>query len=312
MLEQVRALLEELKGQGLPKLSDMPPQMGREAFNALVKMLDAPAIALPRTEDIALASPAGPIPARLVDPAPQEGEATHLMLYFHGGGFVLGNIETHHPMVSKLSAATGLPILSIDYRLAPEHPFPAALEDCLAATRWAAAQGAALLGRPVKGLVVAGDSAGANLAAVVAQETRGEPAVRLALQVLLYPVTDMLGDYPSRRAYGHGHLLEAEDMAFFANAYMPDPALAEDTRLSPIKAEDLSGLPPALVVTAEYDPLHDEGVAYARALAAAGLEVRQRDEAGLIHGFYNLRGAMPEADKRLLALAHDITAMLKG
>jgi acetyl esterase len=308
MLDQVKALLGNLSNQNLPKISEIPPEMGRQAFAAMVALLEKPAPKLPRVENKEIDSPNGTIPVRLYDPKPDSEEPTNAIVFFHGGGFVIGNIETHDSMTAAIAERTGLPVISVDYRLAPENPFPAGLDDCLHVTRWTNAAGTGWLGRPIHGVIPMGDSAGGNLAAVVAQQLHS--VVPMPAQILLYPVTDMAKEHPSRANYGVGYLLEQREMEFFANSYLGSHSDLKDPRISPIYAEYLESLPKALVVVAEYDPLHDEGLAYAKAMADAGVQVKVRDEAGLIHGFYNLRGAMPVADEKLSELCADLNTLL--
>jgi acetyl esterase len=203
-----------------------------------------------------------------------------LLLFFHGGGWVVGDLESHDVPASALAAALGREVVAVDYRLAPEHPYPAALEDCLAVTRALSAR------RPV----VAGDSAGGNLAAAVAQALGGEP---LTAQVLIYPVTDCAAEHPSYAEYATGHLLTAEGMRHYVRTYLPDPARRSEPGCSPLRAPSLRGLPPALVLTAGCDVLRDEGVAYAERLRAEGVEVHHAEYPAALHGFFNMQG-LPE------------------
>jgi acetyl esterase len=224
----------------------------------------------------------GPAPLRIYRP---EGEPdTEIpILFFHGGGFAIGSIETHDVQVRNLCRATGAVVVSADYRLAPEDPWPAAVDDCLAATDW-------LLERHDR-VAVAGDSAGGNLAAVVAQQRRD----RVASQLLIYPATDFVDSeerYPSRTDNASGYFLTEPDMRFFESSYAPPGADRHDPRLSPIHGE-LAGLAPAVVVTAEFDPLRDEGDAYAAALRDAGVHVEHRRYDGLIHGFFGFGMVSP-------------------
>lgn len=308
MLDQVKALLGNLANQNLPKISEIPPEMGRAAFSAMVGLLEKPAPKLPRVEDKEIDGPEGSIPVRLYDPNPDSSDPTPLILFFHGGGFVIGDVQTYDPLTASIAERTGLPVVSVDFRLAPENPFPAGLNDCLHVTKWTNAAGAGWLGRPIHGVIPMGDSAGGNLAAVVTQELH--TMIPMPAQVLLYPVTDMAEEHPSRGNFGVGYLLERREMEFFAQSYVGNNGDLQDARVSPIYGEQLEGMPKAIVVVAEYDPLHDEGLAYAKAMADAGVEVKIRDEAGLIHGFYNLRGAIPVADEKLDALCSDLNQML--
>ena len=203
-----------------------------------------------------------------------------LLLFFHGGGWVVGDLDSHDVPASALAAATCREVVAVDYRLAPEHPYPAALEDCLAVTRALSDR------RPV----VAGDSAGGNLAAGVAQAL-GADTVRA--QVLVYPVTDCAGERPSYAEFATGHLLTAEGMRYYVNAYVPDAARRHEPGCSPLRAPSLRGLPPALVLTAACDVLRDEGEAYAARLRDEGVEVQHAEYAGTVHGFFSMQG-LPE------------------
>ncbi len=247
--------------------------------------------------DLAVPSTAGAVPVRLYHPAP-DGPATGCAVFLHGGGYVVGDLDTHDHVARLLAAESGAAVVAVDYRLAPEHRFPAAVEDAFAATRWVADHAADLGVDPAR-LAVVGDSAGGGLAAVVALLARdGGP--QLAAQVLIYPVTDLSGypvsedtPYPSRIDNGEGYFLTSEGMRWFAGQYLADPADAEDFRASPIRAADLSGAPPALVVSADFDPLRDEAEAYARALAAAGVPATTVRINGGFHGMFGLGSLLP-------------------
>jgi acetyl esterase len=272
---------------------------------------------LARVEAIEVSGAAGSLPARLyvadtVAPDVAERAAGPLLVYFHGGGWVIGDLDTHDSPCRFLAAETGTPVLSIDYRLAPEHPFPAAVEDACAGFAWAAAHAAELGVDPAR-IAVGGDSAGGNLAAAVGLSTRGGGGPRPAMQLLFYPVTDALGG-PSRQDFAEGFQLTKADMDWFEAHYLSGGASGEDPRISVLRAEDLSGLPPAYVTTAAFDPLRDEAEAYAERLRTAGVPVALRRHPGLIHGFANMtaisrtaRAAMLEAAGALrMGLAHPL------
>ncbi|KUP96435.1 alpha/beta hydrolase [Thermobifida cellulosilytica] len=249
--------------------------------------------------DLTVPSPAGGVPVRLYHPAP-DGPAAGCAVFLHGGGYVVGDLDTHDHVARLIAAESGAAVVSVDYRLAPEHRFPAAVEDAFTATRWVADHAADLGVDPAR-LAVVGDSAGGGLAAAVALLSR-EDGPELALQVLIYPVTDLTGypvaedtPYPSRITNGEGYFLTSAGMHWFARQYLADPADAEDFRASPIRAADLSGAPPALVVTADFDPLRDEGEAYARALAAAGVPATTVRVNGGLHGLFGLGALLPES-----------------
>ena len=228
------------------------------------------------------------------------------IVFFHGGGFVLGDLDTHDNQCRALCREAEAVVLSVDYRLAPEHPFPAAPEDCFAATRWAA-EHVDELGGDAGRIAVAGDSAGGNLAAVTALMARDAGGPALAAQLLIYPGTDFVGGYPSETENAEGFFLTRADMEWFREQYVAgaDPT---DPRLSPVHAPDLAGLPPAVVVTAEFDPLRDQGDAYARALEEAGVHVIKRSYGGLIHGFFDLGALSPACAEA----AHEVCADLRG
>jgi acetyl esterase len=217
------------------------------------------------------------------------------MAFFHGGGFVIGDLETHDDQARLICRDGEMVVVSLDYRLAPEHPFPAGFEDCLAATKWVA-DNIADLGGAADRIVVGGDSAGGNLSAAVAQAVR-ESGPRLAAQFLIYPGVDFNpeADYPSRAENAEGYFLTVEDMLWFGVQYVPQDADPSDPRLSPIRAADLSGVAPAVVGVAEFDPLRDEGLAYAKALADAGVDVKVDCYDGMIHGFFGFTTYSPAA-----------------
>ncbi|WP_301122464.1 alpha/beta hydrolase [Mycolicibacterium fortuitum] len=236
--------------------------------------------------EISIPGPAGPIPARRYVPDETGSPATSaLLLYFHGGGFVLGDLDTHDSLCRLICRDGGIQVISVDYRLAPEHKAPAAVDDAYAAYRWALDHAAGL---GATRIVVGGDSAGANLAAVVTQQARDSELPLPALQLLLYPVTDMSSETRSKTLFAKGFFLEKRDMDWFFSHYLDGAEVsAEDPLVSPLLAEDLSGLPPALVITAGFDPLRDEGDRYARALQEAGVVVDFREERSIIHAFAN-------------------------
>jgi acetyl esterase/lipase len=217
-------------------------------------------------------------------------------LFFHGGGWAAGGLDTHDAFVRSLTAASGVTFIAVDYRLAPEHPFPAAVDDCFAATAWVAAHASDLgLDRDLTRLAVVGDSAGANLAAVVTLVARERGGPSIAFQALLCPGVDMdTGRWASMHENGHGYLVTREMLEWYFDMYV-DTTRRRDPRVSPIHAEDLSRLPPAFVLTAEYDPLRDEGEAYARRLADAGVPVELARYDGQVHGFIRMDGAIERA-----------------
>jgi acetyl esterase len=302
----IQALLSMLESMQRPPLASGTPEEARAAFRMLTVDLRPPTAALRvgATEDLEVDGAAGSLPARVYRPEGAAGELPTI-LFLHGGGFVIGDVDTHDNQCRLLCRETEAVVLSVGYRLAPEHPFPAAVEDSIAALRWTLAH-VAELGGDAGRVAVAGDSAGGNLAAVSARLARDE-GLALAAQLLIYPGTDFAGGYPSEAENAEGFFLTAADVAWFAEKYAGD-ADVTDPRLSPLRAEDLSGLAPAIVVTAEFDPLRDQGEAYAEALEAAGVSVIRRRYGGLIHGFFDLGALSPAA----AAATHEICADLRG
>jgi len=286
------ALLAQMAQAGAPPLHEQTPAMAREAMAAAGAAMggDPPRVA--RVDDLQASGPAGPIPLRAYYP---DGAGPFgALVYFHGGGWVIGSIETHDSLCRALANTTGWAVFSVEYRLAPEHKYPAAADDAYAATAWVAAQ-ARTLGVDAARVAVAGDSAGGNLAAVVAQMARDRGGPRLRAQALIYPVTDYDFTTPSYGANADGYLLTQDAMRWFWDHYLADARQGSEPYASPLRARDLHGLPPALVLTAEFDPLRDEGEAYAAALRRAGVPVDQHRYDGLIHGFFQFGGAFPQA-----------------
>jgi acetyl esterase len=289
---QAAAILAELAAVKLPDLSTLPPEILRKAFRELAGR-DAEAVELASVEDRMIPGPAGPIPVRIYAPEPGAGPLP-LLVYFHGGGFVLCDLDTHDPTCRALAKRAGCVVVSVDYRLAPEARFPAAPEDCFAAARWAAAN-AASLGADPRRVAVAGDSAGGNLAAVVSilARERGGPA--LVHQLLVYPVTDWSFDTASYRENAEGYLLTRDMMSWFRGHYFAKPGDATDPLAAPLRAPDLRGLPPATVLSAEFDPLRDEGEAYAARLREAGVPTTLTRYDGMFHGFFGMTARIDRA-----------------
>lgn len=286
----VRLFLDHYNQLPGPRAHEVGPNQARAMILASRHVADAEVGAIAAIRDLACPGPAGEIKLRLYD-VRERREAGPLILFFHGGGFVFGDLDTHEPFCAEVARQLDLPLLAVDYRLAPEHPFPAGAEDCIAAARWAAS-GPAELGRDVTGLVTAGDSAGGNFAIVVGLALRDEPAaVPVIAQWPIYPAADPAKGYPSYTDFGEGYFLSHEGMAWFDGCYRPDKA---DWRYSPL-LKSQAGMPPTLVQTASLDPIRDQGRAYAAACAEAGVPVVFREAEGNIHGYINLRKAIPSA-----------------
>src|SRR5713101_3398327 len=265
----------------------------RQQLRTMVGLMDEPAPALPRIEDIHIPGPAGAIGARVYDPGAASTSLRPVVAYFHGGGWVQGDLETHHGLCARLAQRSGALVVAVDYRPAPEHKFPAAVEDCLAVYRWLRSHAGELGGDPAR-VGLAGDSAGGNLAAVVSQlaARAGEPVP--ACQVLIYPAVDFALDTPSHRELEDGHVIPRDRILWYMEQYLRGDADRADLRASPLRATDLAGQPPTLVITAGFDPLRDEGQAYAERLRAAGVDVVHREYAGQIHAFVSLTRAIPQ------------------
>jgi len=305
----VKGLLDMLAAANQPPISTLTAPEAREATMALGNIVAAKDVPIGAVKDGELPGPAGSIAYRLYTPVGAGNAPLPGIVYFHGGAWVFGNLESHEPMLRMLANESGCRIVSIDYRLAPEHRFPAAVEDSFAATRWIAAH-AADFGIDPGRIAVAGDSAGGNLAAIVAQLARSAGPM-LKLQVLFCPVIDVGADTPSRRDFAQGYFLEQALMEWAGAFYIPPGINLKDPRLSPLWAADLSGLPPAQVHTAAFDILRDEGAAYAHALERAGVAVSYTCHDGMIHHFYAMAGAIPYGKTALQSIGADIKAAMK-
>lgn len=301
----IRNLLDAFAGQNAPPLPSLTPVQAREMYEKM--RIPLPPDPVARVEDRRIPGPGGEIPVRIYTP---EG-ATGLLVYFHGGGFVIGSLETHDGPIRTLANAAGCTVVSVDYRLAPEHRHPAAAEDCYAATRWAVENARALGADPAR-VAVGGDSAGGNLAAVTALLARERGAPALCFQLLVYPVTDHDFERPSYRENGEGYFLQRRDMQWFWDHYEPSRDERDAFTAAPLRARDLSGLPPAHVITAEYDPLRDEGEAYAARLREAGVPTSLERYDGQIHGFFSMAAVIPRGREAMGDVGRRLRAVFRG
>ena len=290
---RIAGLLQLIEAGGYPPLAEGTPEQARAGIRALMTLVVTNGVEVAAVED---GTVAGGIPVRVYRPAADTPVPT--VVYLHGGGFVIGDLETHDGVCRLLCRDTNAVIVSVDYRLAPEHHFPVAVEDAYAALQYVA-EHIDDYGGDAERLAIGGDSAGGNLSAVCAQRARDD-GLALKAQLLVYPAVDMFGEYPSRDENATGYFLTLDDMRWFAEHYLGTTeeaaragGLEFEPRLSPLHAKTLEGLPPAVVVTAEYDPLRDEGNRYAAELEEAGVPVRHKQFAGLIHGFYGLESVSP-------------------
>jgi acetyl esterase len=283
-------------------LAELTPEQGRARLRREILAFRGPLTPVGAAREVEIQGASGPLRARHYAP-PDAPKDAPLLVYFHGGGYVTGDLETHEEPCRLLCRHAVTHVLSVDYRLAPEHPFPAGLEDAHAAFRWAQAHAEELGAHPNR-VSVGGDSAGANLSAVTAQRCRRERPP--AAQLLIYPPTDAATSRPSHELFSDGPFLSNSDVEFYLRNYTDGTeATPRDPRLSPLLAGDLSGLPPALVIMAGFDVLRDEGQAYADALAAARTPVQSLNYAGLAHGFINITGICPAARRAMLEIAQE-------
>jgi acetyl esterase len=298
---QINAFLAQMEAEGGAPLETLPIAEARQAAADGLGQWKGEPEELPKVEDLGFHGPDGAVPIRIY--SPDRVSPSPALVYFHGGGWVVCDLDTHDVICRAIARRSGAVVISVDYRLAPEHKFPAAVIDCYAATKWVAAN-AEHLGIDPRRIAVGGDSAGGNLAAVVSLQSRDEAGPHIALQVLVYPVTDLSSfATPSYREFAEGYGLTAPEMEWFRAQYLARPEDARCFHASPLLAPDLHGLPPALVITAECDPLRDEGEAYAKRLEGAGVPVRYTCYAGMIHPFFSLSGGVAQAREAIAEVA---------
>ena len=298
---QVGAVIQYLAQLAQPSLDQVPVSEARQLYRETRAALLPPAPVLPVVGDLNADGTAGPIPLRLYRPS---NGVLPALIYFHGGGWVLGDLDTHDVLCRQLAVQAGVIVIAVNYRLAPEHPFPAAVEDCFSATAWISSNAVAL-GVDSTRLAVGGDSAGGGLAAVMTlMARRGGPA--LTFQVLVYPVTDLRAESESYSKYADGYLLTRNMMRWYIAQYAQTPDDVRDWRASPLLTPSVDGVPPALVITAGLDPLRDEGEAYARRLEEAGVTVDYMCLGGMVHGFLTMGGKIDTANR---AVSHIASAL---
>ncbi len=291
----MKAFIDAMAAMNGPKIIDMSLEEARASYVALHGMADRPARELAVIRDLACPGPEGDIPLRLYDAREHREGPTPIIMFYHGGGFVIGDLNTHHALCSEIAALMDLPLVAVDYARAPEAPFPAAILDCEAATRWVASSPAEL-GRQASGIITIGDSAGGNAAVVVPQLLAANPAAApILLQVPIFPLVADANGSASLAAFAEGYLLTAETMGFFDEAYA---APRDDARAFPILG-DHTQAPPTVLVTASLDPIRDSGREYAKALAEAGRDFVFLEMKGVTHSFTNLRAAVPSTQADL-------------
>lgn len=293
--KQSQAMVDQLNAPEAPKIEKLAPPQARETFNKVWPTLGGTPAPVAKIENREIPGPAGKIPVRIYTP---EGPGPFpVLVYFHGGGWVICSLDTHEPVCRALTAGAGCVTVSVDYRLAPEHKFPAAPNDSYAATKWVADNAASLNCNPAH-LAVGGDSSGGNLAAVVCLMARERGGPKIAFQLLIYPATDSSFEQASHRELAEGYFLTRSRMMWFYGHYLTDQDKL-NPYACPLRANDLKGLPPALVITAEFDPLRDEGEDYGRRLRAAGVPVTVSRYDGTIHGFISMAGVIDKGKRGL-------------
>lgn len=304
--EDVRGFLNMLEQLGRPGVEELPVEEGREGMRVMGQMAEAEPREMAVIKDVTCPGPAGDIPLRFYDKR-ENREPGPCVVFIHGGGFVIGDIGVYNSLCTEIAHQLDLPVVSVEYRLAPEHPFPAAPDDCEAAARWIASSPEAL-GREFTGLVITGDSAGGNLTIVTTNALANDPAdVPVIVQAPIYPVADDITQHQSLRDFGEGFLLTSATMGWFTMQYAGD---ATDPRHTPMVG-DCSNAPPTVLCTAGLDPLRDSGRNYAAHLIQQGTEVCYLEFPGIIHGFTTLRKAIPSGQKDLDAFLDAVKLMLE-
>ena len=294
-----QAFLDQLAAQPTPKLWEMPPTVARLAFAAMMNLVGPKDVPIGKIENISMP---GGIALRIYTPIAAGGEALPAIVFFHGGGFTIGDLDTHDGLCRILAAESGARVIAVNYRLAPEHKFPAAVDDAFAAVSWIE-ENASDLGVDANRIAVAGDSAGGTLSAVVCQLAKKKGRPKIACQLLMFPGTQIGGQFPSLREFAVGYLLEKGSIDWFYGNFIPPGTDPSDLRHSPLLAEDVSGLPPAYVMLGGCDPLHDEGLAYADKLRAANVPVTVADYPGMLHSFIYFQAVLPQAREALAKAA---------
>jgi acetyl esterase/lipase len=303
----LKSFLDQMAAAPGPKMWDMSPADARLAFVALLQLAGPKDVPIGKTENLSIPSSKGDIPVRLYTPVAAGSEALPVLVYFHGGGFVIGDLDTHDGLCRMLANDAGCKVVAVHYGLAPERKFPAAVDDAFAALSWVASS-ASRLGVDANRIAVGGDSAGGALAAIVAQMARHSSLPKLMLQMLFFPVTQIGGDTSSLREFAVGYFLEKRTLDWFFGHYLPTGADTSDPKISPLRAKDVSNLAPAYFMLGGYDPLHDEGLQYADKLRAAGVPVTVADYSDMVHCFIYLQTILPQAREAVDAAARALRA----
>ena len=309
---QAKTLLDLIASRNMPAVHTQDPVTARAQYRERRFFTQPEASQVDTVRELSADGPHGPIPLRLYRPLPASAGALPVLVYFHGGGWVIGDLDTHDVLCRDLAMKSGCTVVSVDYRLAPEFAFPVPVDDCLAATRWVQQHATDLNVDPTR-IAVGGDSAGGKLAAVIAIAARNAKDLPIRFQLLIYPATDPRFNTKSYQVNGQGYLLTSDSMTYFRGHYIADTKHYLDWRASPLLADDLSGLPPALVLVAGYDPLRDEGVAYAQRLSEAGNKATLVSFERQIHGFITMGRVINEANEAVEVCAAALKrALSKG
>jgi acetyl esterase len=306
---QVKAFLDQASAMPRPKMWDMPLSMSRHSFAQMMTMMGPHDVPVGKIQNITIPGPAGDIRARVYAPIAGGGESLPAMVFFHGGGFVVGDLDTHDGLCRLIAHEGGFVVVAVDYRLAPENKWPAPLDDAIAATRWIFTN-APSLGIDAGRIAIGGDSAGGHLAACVTQAIKASGGLKLAFQLLLFPGTEFTTDTGSMNRYAVGYLMEKQTIEWFYSQVLPEDADRLSPKVSPLLSKDFSGLPPAYIMLGGYDPLHDEGLAYAEKLKAAGVKVTVADYSDMVHCFIYLQSVLPQAHDAMAKAAEAVAQAL--
>ena len=307
----VKAFLDSAAAMPRPKMWDMPLGAVRHSFAGFMSMVGPQGVPVGRIENSTIPGPAGPIRIRSYAPVGAGGEALPALVYFHGGGFVVGDLDTHDGLCRLLVAEGGFRVIAVDYRLAPENKWPAPLDDAFSVLRHVF-DNAAVLGIDAGRIAVGGDSAGGHLAAAVTQKAREKGGLALAFQLLLFPGTEFTTDTSSMNKYAVGYFMEKQTLEWFYSQVLPKDTDRNAASVSPLKAHDFAGLPPAYIMLGGYDPLHDEGLAYAEKLRAAGVKVTIADYTEMVHCFIYLQTVLPQAHNAMAEAAQAVAVALES
>jgi acetyl esterase len=304
----VKAFLDQAAAMPRPNMWEVPLSIGRQAFAQMMTMMGPKDVPIGKVQNIAIPGPAGSIRARVYSPVAAGGEGLPALVYFHGGGFVVGDLDTHDGLCRFIAHEGGFVVVAVDYRRAPENKWPAPLDDAFAATRWIFAN-APSLGIDAGRIAIGGDSAGGHLAACVTQAVKDQGGQKIAYQLLLFPGTEFTTDTGSMNRFAVGYMMDRQTIEWCYAQVLPPGTDRSSPSVSPLNARDFSGLPPAYIMLGGYDPLHDEGLAYADKLKAAGVAVTVADYGDLVHCFIYLQSVLPQAHE---ALAKASTAVAEA